>query len=124
MILAIVFAIIVGAGVGYMVARPRFASQRSVEAKLVFSFLLGQTAYLLLVLLNNENGSELWQGLALTYIPITICLFIVLLIVTMKQALKLKCLGPFVVSLGFLVLHLVGSYLVLFAWGRYFDFPL
>ena len=97
-------SIIFSLGISCMVARPKFLGQRSVEAKLVVSFLLGRMAYLLLVFIDNEKGSELWQFLALTYIPLTVFLFVILLVVSMTRAVKLNGLPSFVLSLGLPVL--------------------
>ena len=117
-------SIIFSLGISCMVARPKFLGQRSVEAKFVVSFLLGQMAYLLLVFIDNEKGSELWQFLALTYIPLTVFLFVILLIVSMTRAVKLSGLPSFVLSLVLPILYLTGAFLVLRIWGWSFNFPL
>jgi CDP-diglyceride synthetase len=117
-------AIILGLSIGYLVAKPKIAGKRAIEIKLITCFLLGQLAYLLLILFDNEKGSEIWQFLALTYIPLTVILFIVLLIVTIKNAKNIKGFISYIYSFGFLALYLIGAYFVLYIWGWSFNFPL
>ncbi len=88
------------------------------------AFLLIQAAYLSLVLFDNAPDSETWMGLALTYIPLSVVFFAIISILSIARMLKEeKGLGR-LKAFGIIPIHGIGSYLILYAWGYIFQFPL
>jgi len=124
MIQLIIFAIIASTVLGVIVTRPSFLSQRYKSAKLSSLFLILQASYLMLVLIENKEHSEMWMFLALTYIPLAVFLFVVLLAVTFKIVLRTGGMKNYVYAAGLLLFHGAASYGILFGWSVVFDFPL
>jgi hypothetical protein len=87
-------------------------------------FLIVQSAYLCLVLFDNTTNSEAWMFLALTYIPITVTLFLVMLVLGIATFQKEEKAFNKAKALLIIPTHAFMSYLILILWGYLFNFPL
>ncbi len=86
--------------------------------------LLIQAAYLLLILFENAPDSEMWMFLALSYIPLSISIFIVLSVLSITNMRKAKTGLGRLEAFAVIPIHGIGSYLILSIWGCAFQLPL
>ena len=86
--------------------------------------LLIQAAYLLQVLIDNKPDSEYWMFLALSYIPLSFTVFIILSVLSVIKTMNQKTGMGKTKALGVIPFHGIGSYVILSIWGAYFQFPL
>lgn len=105
----------------------RWLKKRRIQHQpviIAMSCLPTQAAYLLLIFFDHTQNSEMWQFLALTYVPSSIVIFVVLSILSVESLRKEKTLGGRLKTLGVIPIYGIGSYYILLTWAYIFDFPL
>lgn len=120
----IVILILIGLATGIFISFKKLSNKQYSEIWVSLIFLIIQTLYLLLVVIDNSENSETWMFLALTYIPLVFLFFITLLSIIIVKLLKLRNMKLYIYNACFLLIYLILSYRILSIWGRIFNFPL